>query len=141
MYPPPGYQGYPPPQPPPRRAGGNKVLWIVLGSVGGALLLGGLCCGGIIFAGIGMVENDVAAGLRDNPTLVERIGTLDSLDVNWTLSADYEDPDTMVYDVRGSKGSGVVIVNSLSTDDGEEIRWATLRLSDGTEFELVAQGP
>lgn len=136
MYPPPAAPPYPP-APPPRSGGGHKVLWIVLGSVAGVVLLGGLCCGGFVFVGFGALEDDIAAKLRDNPVLVEQIGTLESVDLNLTKSGDYSDPDTMVYDVKGSKGSGVAIVKSRTVEGGEEIEKATLKLSDGREFELV----
>ena len=48
-----------------------------------------------------------------------------------------DDEDIWTYDVQGSKGSGELIVESYSEDEGEVIISAKLRMSTGEEIELT----
>lgn len=118
----------------------SNTIWIVLALLlfGGVAICG--CCGGIVYFGFGVLSTEIANELRDNPTLREHVGEIQSFDVNFVASAAEEDEDAYVYEVVGDKGSGTVTVKSITDDEGnEEIIWARLRTPDGTTVELVSE--
>lgn len=113
------------------------ILVVVLGAAG--LLCAALCCGaGVWIVGFGMsvVSADIENQLRDHPQIREHLGTIQSLKVDWPKSIAEEDYDTWTYDVRGDKGSGELIVVSVSGDEGEILQSVTLRKSTGEVIEL-----
>lgn len=88
--------------------------------------------------GFGMVEDEIEEQLRDHPVVVEHIGDIQTFKMDFMASMSHGDDETYVYDITGTKGSGVATVKSLSPADGpEEIINASLRLSTGKEFELI----
>jgi hypothetical protein len=100
-----------------------------------------LCCGGavgVIAFGVNLIEAEVKDKLRDNPKLREHIGEIQALDTDITASLAVEGKDTYRYKVRGTKGSGELIVKQHTDDDGNEvIDEATLRLPDGRTVQIV----
>lgn len=135
---PPQAYGSPPPAP---RSSGMKIVWILLGAFG---VLGLVCCGGCAFFGFwGMNKGAelIAQALSDAPAVKEHIGEIESASINYTATAEYKEqyPDAenlVVVDVKGSKGSGQLIVNTSQGGGPEGIRWARLRLDSGEEFLL-----
>jgi len=84
-----------------------------------------------------VVSADIENQLRDHPQIQEHIGAIQSLEVDWAKSMAEQDDNIFTYDIRGSKGSGELVVNSETDDEGGEvIRSATLRLSTGETIEL-----
>lgn len=129
------------PQVPEQKSSSGKtviIILVVLFVVGGLICLG--CCGGLyamFSVGMNEVAGDIEAQISGDPTLREHIGEIESLSVNLIESASYDDDETFVYDVRGSKGSGKLVVNSITTfENGEDIQWAELQLDDGRTFTL-----
>jgi hypothetical protein len=133
QWPPPPY-GFPPP-PPPRKS--KRLVWILLG-VGGLVIV--LICGGVIglaYFGFNIIEKEIRNQVRDNPVLIQHIGSVESLEVDLTESAALKDDDTFVYHVKGSKGTGVLTVKHITNDAGdEEIEWAELRLPDNRVIKI-----
>ena len=123
-----------------RPSGGNSTLkWVAI--ICGIAVVGVfLCCGGgllLMNVGAGVIAADIERQLRDHPQIRESLGELESVEVNWGHTIALGDDNSVVYDVKGSIGSGEITVNSITGDDGnEEIIWATLRLSNGEEIEL-----
>ena len=120
---------------------GSSRFWIILLLVGGgAMFL--LCCGGlggVAFFGLNLVAREIETELRDNPVIVEHIGEIEEFDVDWTGSFAAED-DIFVFDVRGSKGSGEITAESITNDDGDEdVVSGSLRMKDGTTFDLFPE--
>lgn len=121
----------------------NKWLWIMLG--GAMIVVPLVCCGGIFlvaYFGLGVLESDIEMQLRDHPTISEHLGQIEDLSVNITKSSAIDDPDTFIYDIRGSQGTAELIITSISHWDGnEEIVEASLRLESGEviEIELPAE--
>jgi hypothetical protein len=125
--------------PPPTPRKSSAGLWWGLG-IGGAVLLlacGGTCTGLLMF-GMNIAEEEIAAQLRDEPKFREHIGELQSLDMDLIASGAEDDDEVFVYKVRGSKGSGKVTIHEGEDDDGNTtVEKATLRLSDGTQVQVV----
>lgn len=121
-----------------RRPSASRVwMWIVLG---GGLFVALLCCGGVglVVVGVNMLEVEVKNELRDNPKLREHIGEIESLDTDFVESMALEDDETYRYRVRGTKGAGELTVKQHTDADGNEvIDEARLRLSDGTQVQIV----
>jgi hypothetical protein len=103
--------------------------------VGGPLLVIFLCCGGglgVVMLGMNVLTAEIEVEMRDHPQFREHIGEVESFDLDWSKSFAAEGDDTFIFDVRGSKGSGELTVDSVTNEAGaEEIHSAELRLSTG----------
>ena len=124
--------------PPPKRKSSMGLVIILSVSMGLVLVL--LCCGGgigIVWFGLGVVENSVLSQLKDHPAVQEHIGEVEEFEMDLMASANHEDSETFIYDVSGSKGSGTFEVRSVTVGSREEISNATLELPDGTRITLV----
>jgi hypothetical protein len=135
------YPQYEPPQnfASPRRSGSGWKWVVALGLVGGGLLLG--CClsgGALVVFGLGVVAEQVADELRDNPIVQRELGGIEEIRVDYAASMARDDDDEYVYKVEGPKGKGTLVAKSNSNDDGgEDIVSASLRTSDGRTLQLV----
>ncbi len=115
-----------------------------MGCVFAGLLTGGLvfvlCCGGgtaLVVFGMNMTTRDVEVQLRDNETLVEHIGPLQSFEFNWSASFAAEE-NIYVFDAVGKEGKGEITVETvIEPDDSEKVVWAELRTEDGELVTLV----
>lgn len=128
--------------PPPQKKGGANVKVILAVVIG----LGVVCSGGlgiVILWGLNMVEADIANQLRENPVLVEKIGTVQNIKMNKSASLKYDDSNIWVYDVEGTLGSGTLKVRSVTSmaSENEQIDWALLELPDGSEHVLMGSPP
>jgi hypothetical protein len=136
--PPPPVYGYGYPPIPPQKPRSRRRFWIFVGV--GVLLLVVLCCAGVIglgFYGFNLIETEVRDLVRDDPVIVEHIGEIETFDVDFNASGDIKDDDTFVYQVKGTKGSGVLTVRHITDDKGDEvIQSAELRLPDGRVLKL-----
>jgi hypothetical protein len=113
----------------PRKSGGSWLL-IVLGVLVGGGVLCCLCCGGLMMMGWGQIGKVVKANIESDPVVQEQLGEIESAKMNLTKATQYlqENPgkNIMAFDIKGSKGSGVVYVEQtpggkiiLKTDSGE----------------------
>jgi hypothetical protein len=134
----PDWDGVSPAEP---RRKSNSRWWfvVVLTGLGGGVLF--LCCGGgfLLFRFVfGVISAEVEMQLRDNPTLREHIGEIQTFEIDWTRSLAEDNDDVFVYRVRGSKAEGVVTVKHVTNDVGdEEIKWAELRTASGETVNLI----
>ena len=139
--PPPPFGHFPHAHPPPPRSR-KRLVWILAG-VGGLISL--LCCGGfglLAYFGFGIVATDIRNQVRDHPIVVEHIGEVESFEMNFTESAATNDDSTFVYEMKGTKGSGVLTAKHVTNDEGsEEILWARLRLRNGQQHDLIMPDP
>jgi hypothetical protein len=128
---------------PPARRSRSIGLLVFLGGAGAAVVF--LCCGGFISLavfGLNMVTDQVADDLRDNPVVVEHIGTIEEFEMDWGESFSHEDDDVYVYHIKGPEGQGKVYVTSISVDDStEEVVWGYLELSTGETHDLFPDEP
>jgi hypothetical protein len=119
----------------------SSAGWLLAIGGGGILLLVLLCCGGG-YGGFVLVANVLSAEikemLRDNPTLREHVGELESVELDFFGSMAIDDDDTFRYRVKGSKASGELTVKQHTDDDGDEvIEEASLRLPGGEQVQIV----
>lgn len=133
---------YPAPAPPPKKSSGLFFwLFLLVAVLGGGVLL--LCCGGgggLIYFGTQVMGKQVAEALRGNPVIQEHIGEIQSCEVDFVASSAHEGQDTMVFNIKGTKGSGTLIADTDSSDsDSEKIRSAKLRMPDGREYIVIPE--
>lgn len=117
----------------------GMIVFIVLGVLGSGFFV--LCCGGgiaFVYFGLQVFGEEIANELKDNPTMIEHIGQIESFDIDWVASAADEGEEVFVFNVKGTKSKGVVTCESITLDDGTEfISWAELELPDGTTVDLI----
>jgi hypothetical protein len=117
-----------------------SVILIGLFAAGGLLIVV-LCCGGGWFAfrfGMGVLTEEVRAGIEDNPVIQEHIGTIETLSMDYTKSAAVEGDDVFVFRIEGDKGSGYVTVGSVTNAAGmEEVAGGSLKLDSGETIPLL----
>jgi hypothetical protein len=85
--------------------------------VGIAAVIGMVWLGGL---GLGIVEKEIAADLAGNPVIQRELGDIEEVDVDFSATMSTGGEDTVVLDVRGTKGSGVLTVESVTTEDDKE---------------------
>jgi hypothetical protein len=86
----------------------------------------------------GMVKEQI----QDDPVIVEHIGDIESINVNFTASGEEKNKNlkpgrnVLVFDVKGSKGSGQVVgLQVQAPQPGLVLEEAVLR-KDGQEYPL-----
>ena len=116
---------------------GSTVLLIVLGVV--VLLV--VAVGAVTWYGLDLVAEQVKADIEDNPVIVEHIGRIESIELDFSASADAPGDDTFVFELKGTKGSGVLTAEVVTVgDEHEEVRSGTLRLASGETVDLFPEG-
>jgi len=132
------------PSHPPQKSGMSKPLIIISITVGVCLTGLLVCCGGCAFIGylgIGMTSDEIADTLRHNPVILEYIGEIESFEYQFVDSTNIEDYDIEVYAVKGTKGSGEIVVKyTTDFDENVNIEWAELTTSSG-EKHVVTGAP
>ena len=102
-----------------------------------------MCCGGIGavgYLGLGIMTTEIEDQLRDNEILRDKVGEIQSFEMDFVRSVAKEEEDVWVYQVKGTKSQGMVTVRHVTDDDGnEQIESAKLRLQSGEEIDLVPQ--
>jgi hypothetical protein len=122
----------------PQTGRSSRGCWIIGILVAAGLLFLGCCggCLGFLYFGVGVITTSVEDELADNPILREHLGEIESFEIDWSRTL--SDEDTFVYNVRGSKGSGRVIVEHVTGPDGmPQIVSAQLRLPSGELIDLM----
>jgi len=118
-----------------KKSGIGTPLIIICITVGVCLTVIVVCCGacGILgYVGIGQQSEELADELRFNPVIQEHIGDIETFEYQFWDSSDIDDYNTEVYAVKGTKGSGEIVVKYISDDDlNVEIEWAELTTSSG----------
>lgn len=120
-----------------KSSGSNCLAWTLGCAVVSGIMMVFLCCGGIGYFGVNIMNTEVQAELRDNPQIREHLGELSSVQLNMFKSMTHDGDDIWVYDLTGSKGKGEITIHQTTNDSGdEEFHSATLRLSDGQTIEI-----
>ncbi len=95
-------------------------------------------------AGCGLFDvfiDQVKADIKDNPVIVQHIGTIQSMEIDWAGTGSEPDENTFVFNVTGSKGSGVLTAECITIDaNTEDVRSGKLETSAGQTFDLFARG-
>jgi hypothetical protein len=88
----------------------------------------------------GEFERQVAADIKDNPVILQHIGDISTIKIDWTATGDAPGEDVFVFHVRGSKGEGVLTAECVTVDaDREDVVSGTLRLSSGDTVDLFPE--
>ena len=114
------YYASPQALPSPKRRTG---LWIGLLAIVGLCSL--CCCGGVgwfVYYGLTLTTDEVRDQVADNPALVEQIGELTSMDMDYTRSMADQDEDAWYYRVRGTKGEGTLEVRQITDAQGDKTK-------------------
>ncbi len=99
-----------------------------------ATILGGWA---MIRFGFNVFASEVEADLRDNPVIVEHLGRIEEIEVDFSASITTEGDDDFVFRARGTKGSGLLSVTCVTNDDGvEEVIAGTIQLDSGETLDL-----
>jgi hypothetical protein len=123
--------------PPPRSSSPWAwCLWIVI--VGGLLMV--LAMVALVGFGWKLYSDEVQRVLQDEPAIQEHIGTISSMDLDFSATTDEDlSSDQFVWDLEGDRGKGRVLVELITEEDGgESLSAGTLTLPDGREFALGA---
>lgn len=121
----------------PRRNSGCWIVALILGLTGGAAVLLAGCCGGFVYAGMGIVAEQVRTDLRGNGVIDEHLGPITSIEVEWMSSLAAPGEDEYVFNVEGPKGTGRVQVVSETVDAGaEKVTSGFLELPNGDRHDL-----
>lgn len=98
----------PEPEQPPNTA---LILGIVFGGFAGFVVLCGGCCFGTMYSRLGTVEQEVRADLVSNDVIKERIGEIETFELDskvWKLVRSGGGSDAYVFYIAGDKGSGTI---------------------------------
>lgn len=129
------------PEPPNRSGNWSKgcIIAAVAAFVGAVTCVVLLIGGGMWIAswGIDVVAQQVANDIENNPVIVQHIGLINSIEVDWTASMAEPGEDVFVFELSGSKGRGVLVAESKTIDvDTENVTWGRLKLPSGEQYDL-----
>ncbi len=133
-------------QAPPNKKGkgclvGAIVGAAVLGGVVVALLIGG----GILVGSFGLdvVADQVRSDIQDNPVILEHLGNIEEIDVDFAATANIDALDVFVFNLKGAKGNAILTAECITIDDDtEDVTWGRIRVDSGETFDLFPdQGP
>jgi hypothetical protein len=117
----------------------NTGHFLFLGIVIGFCLFVGLAIAAFIIWGWGLFTEQVTASLNANPVIQEKIGTIASVDTDFTATGNADGEETFVFHIEGEKGRGTVTAEFVSNGASEEeLRSGTLTMSTGESFDLLA---
>lgn len=125
--------------PPPAK---KSNLGCILAVVGGIALVGLLvCCGGgysLMSVGFDMMGAQATTAIRANPIANEKIGEVKSCKVDFAASAAHPENQNsdgerqiMVFNVEGTKGSGVLTAQVVDEPGQQNLKPVELRMSTG----------
>ncbi|MHC4974420.1 MAG: Coa1/Tim21 domain-containing protein [Planctomycetota bacterium] len=121
---------------PASRGRASTVILIVVGAV--VVVVVGF--GFLAWWGLDLVSEQVKADLQDNPVILEHIGRIESIDIDLMASGAARGDDTLVFDLKGTKGEGVLNAEVVTVDgEHEEVRSGTLRLPSGEKVDLFPE--
>ena len=126
------------------QSGGGWGKGMTFGCLGCAVLaVLFVVVGGYAFFSFGgkVLSTQVGESVRDNPVVLEHLGRIESIEMDWMETVSNGQEDVFVYEVVGSKGSGVLRVVSITIDDTtEQVVSGTLQLASGEELDLFPEG-
>ena len=84
-------------------------------------------------------ERQVVQDIQDNPVMLEHVGQIQTIDIDWVATGQEPGDDVFVFDVTGSKGSGTLTAECITIDSGrEDVVAARLRLPSGEDLDIFA---
>jgi hypothetical protein len=124
----------------PVKPSGSKALYWILGIVSAVTIGGALvCCGGGYFL-VRFTTTELAKQFRgpvqNSPEVAEHIGDIEDMTLSFQAMQAAGDQGKLVFEVKGSKGSGKVVVDMSKADTDPENAFE-LVLSDGTRLPMT----
>jgi hypothetical protein len=123
----------------------SNTLWWVLGIIGVVTIGGALvCCGGIYFMirfGTQVVGDQVKLAVGTDPAVQEHIGTVSDISMNLTATGAAGGGNTIIFDVKGDKGTGQLEVVMDQTPGQEGLKSCVLILPNGDRHEVTLNVP
>lgn len=86
--------------------------------------------------GMDLFKHDAIAAMQDNAIIGTHLGTLEEAEIDYLRSGLLPSPNGFVLRVKGSRASGIVEAEFITTLDGERLGPGSLQLEDGREFRL-----
>lgn len=129
------------PNAPAVRARKSYGPWIILSVVILLPLVGS--CGGFAFFMFHVWQAETAAvrsELSNHPEVVRAVGEITEFSMDLSASMNHEDPEAMVYRVRGNLGEARITAVTAVQDQGElVVVWAELETSSGDVLTLQSE--
>ena len=124
----------------PVKPSSNKTLYWILGIVSAVTIGGALvCCGGGYFL-VRFTTTELAKQFRgpvqNSPEVAEHIGDIEDMTLSFQAMQAAGDQGNLVFEVKGSKGSGKIVVD-MSKADTDPDNAFELVLSDGTRVPMT----
>jgi hypothetical protein len=116
--------------------------WIIGLSIAGAaiVLVMVAVVGGVFFLfrfGLDLVEDQVRRDIQDNPVIMEQVGVIQAIDIDFAASANEPDPEVFVFHLEGQHGNATLTAKTVTVDaDTEKVTWGTLRTPSGAQYDL-----
>lgn len=81
--------------------------------------------------------DQVQADIEGNPVILRHIGTIDSMEIDWSATGEEPGEDVFVFRIKGSKGQGLLTAECVTVDaDHEDVVAGKLELSSGETYNL-----
>jgi len=118
------------------------LLW-VLGIFGALTLLLLVICCGLGFFGFRTFQNEFSRGVtdqvRNSPEIVQHIGEIEQVELNFSGMSNPDEAGMMVLNVRGTKGTGKLSVNPTLIESDPQNAYVLI-LADGQRIPLTGLG-
>lgn len=118
----------------------NRTLYWILGIVSAVTIGGALtCCGGGYFLvqfATAQLATQFRAPVQNSPEVIEHIGDIEDMTLSFRAMQAAGDQGKLVFEVKGSKGSGKVVVDMAKVEDDPDNAFE-LVLSDGTRVPIT----
>ena len=90
--------------------------------------------------GLGVFADEVESELRSNPVIIEHVGRIEEFELDLSASVAEAGDEDFVFEVRGTKGSGLVTATCITNEDGiEEVVAGTIQLESGETLDLFPE--
>ena len=87
--------------------------------------------------GLAAFRDQVRADIRDNPVIVDKIGEIQSFELDMDASDELPGENDFAFQIKGSKGEGLMKATCITVDaDTEDVTAGTLELSTGETVDL-----
>ena len=118
----------------------NRTLYWILGIVSAVTISGALvCCGGGYFLvqfATTQLATQFRAPVQSSPEVAEHIGDIEDMTLSFRAMQAAGDQGKLVFEVKGSKGSGKVVVDMAKVEEDPDNAFE-LVLSDGTRVPIT----
>lgn len=80
--------------------------------------------------------DDALAAMQGNAVITTHLGSLEAAEIDYARTGLLPSPNGFVLRVKGSRASGTVEAEFITTFEGERLGPGTLRLDDGRQLKL-----